>query len=95
VTLETLHALFKLLEEKHRLVELLTSYIEADGLTVVIGSEHTSPDMHPFSLVASTFHDGARTGTVGVIGPTRMRYQRAITVVDGISQAMTRVLEGN
>jgi len=95
VTLETLRALFKLLEEKHRLVELLTSYIEADGLTVVIGSEHTSPDMHPFSLVAATFHDGPRTGTVGVIGPTRMRYQRAITVVDGISQAMARVLEGN
>jgi len=95
VTLETLRALFKLLEEKHRLVELLTSYIEADGLTVVIGSEHTSPDMHPFSLVASTFHDGPRTGTVGVIGPTRMRYQRAITVVDGVSQAMARVLEGH
>jgi heat-inducible transcriptional repressor len=95
VTLETVRALFRLLEEKHRLVELLTSYIEADGLTVVIGSEHTSPDMHPFSLVASTFHDGQRTGTVGVIGPTRMRYQRAITVVDGVSQAMTRVLEGN
>lgn len=95
ITLETVRALFKLLEEKHRLVELLTSYIEADGLTVVIGSEHSSPDMHPFSLVASTFHDGQRTGTVGVIGPTRMRYQRAITVVDGVSQAVTRVLEGN
>jgi len=95
ITLETLRALFRLLEEKHRLVELLTSYIEADGLTVVIGSEHTSPDMHPFSLVASTFHDGPRTGTVGVIGPTRMRYQRAISVVDGVSQAVTRVLEGS
>lgn len=95
VTVETLRALFKLLEEKHRLVELLTSYIESDGLTVVIGSEHSSPDMHPFSLVASTFHDGARTGTVGVIGPTRMRYQRAISIVDGVSQTVTRVLEGN
>jgi heat-inducible transcriptional repressor len=95
VTMETLRALFRLLEEKHRLVELLTSYIDADGLTVIIGSEHASADMHPFSLVASTFHDGQRTGTVGVIGPTRMRYQRAITVVDGVSKAVTRVLEGN
>jgi heat-inducible transcriptional repressor len=93
--METLRALFRLLEEKHRLVELLTSYIDADGLTVIIGSEHASADMHPFSLVASTFHDGQRTGTVGVIGPTRMRYQRAITVVDGVSKAVTRVLEGN
>ena len=39
-TLETLRALFRMIEEKHRLVELLTRYIEADGLTVVIGSEH-------------------------------------------------------
>lgn len=95
VTLETLRALFRLLEEKHRLVELLTSYIDADGITVVIGSEHVTPDMHPFSLVASTFNDGQRTGTVGVIGPTRMRYQRAISIVDGVSQAVTRALEGN
>lgn len=95
VTLETLRALFRLLEEKHRLVELLTTYIETDGLTVVIGSEHNSPDMHPFSLVASTFNDGQRTGTVGIIGPTRMRYQRAISIVDGVSQAVTRVLEGH
>jgi heat-inducible transcriptional repressor len=83
-----------MIEEKYQLVELLTRSIEATGLTVVIGSEHLSPDFHPFSLVASTFQDGARTGTVGVIGPTRMRYQRAISVVDGVSQTMTRLLEG-
>jgi heat-inducible transcriptional repressor len=90
-TLDTLRALVGLIEEKHRLIQLLTQYIEASGLTVVIGSEHTHPDFHPFSLVASTFNDGERTGTIGVIGPTRMRYQRAIAVVDGVSQAMTKV----
>jgi heat-inducible transcriptional repressor len=92
--LETLRVLFRMVEEKHRLVDLLTKFLETNGLTVVIGSEHVSPDLQSFSLIASTFHDGERTGTVGVIGPTRMRYQRAITVVDGVAQAMTRVLEG-
>jgi heat-inducible transcriptional repressor len=94
-TLDTLRALVGLIEEKHRLIQLLTQYIEASGLTVVIGSEHTHPDFHPFSLVASTFNDGERTGTIGVIGPTRMRYQRAIAVVDGVSQAMTKMLGEN
>jgi heat-inducible transcriptional repressor len=94
VPLDTLRVLFRMIEEKHRLVELLTHCLEANGLTVVIGSEHLSPDLQSFSLIASTFHDGDRTGTVGVIGPTRMRYQRAISVVDGVSQAMSRVLEG-
>jgi heat-inducible transcriptional repressor len=93
-TLETLRALFRMIEEKHRLVTLLTGYLEAPGVTVVIGSEHGTPDLQAFSLVASTFHDGTRMGTVGVIGPTRMRYQRAIAVVDSISQTVTRALEG-
>ncbi|MCC7008327.1 MAG: heat-inducible transcription repressor HrcA [Acidobacteria bacterium] len=93
-TLETLRLLLHMIEEKHQLVDLLTRSIDAGGITVVIGSEHRSPDLRPFSLVASTFQDGDRLGTVGVIGPTRMRYQRAISVVDVISRAVERVLEG-
>lgn len=92
-TVETLRALLRMIEEKHRVVALLTECIEVTGVTVVIGSEHLSPDLHPFSLVASAFTDGQRTGAVGVIGPTRMRYQRAISVVDSVSHAMTRVFE--
>ena len=93
-TLQTLRALFRMIEEKHRLVELLSSYIETGGLTVVIGSENFVVDLHPFSVVLSPFHNSQGAGTVGVIGPTRMRYQKAISVVDGISQVMTKVLEG-
>jgi heat-inducible transcriptional repressor len=91
-TLETLQALLQMIEEKHRLVRLLSECIEGPGLTVVIGSEHHAPDLQPFSLVAATYADGRRTGTVGVIGPTRMRYSRAITVVDSLSRIMNRVL---
>lgn len=94
-TLQTLRALFRMIEEKHRLVELLSRYLEAQGLTVVIGSENFEVDLHPFSLVASTFHTRNESGTVGVIGPTRMRYVKAISVVDGVSQVMTKVLEGH
>jgi len=91
--LETLRALVRMLEEKNRLIELLTQYLDTSGLTVVIGSEHGQHDLHPFSVVASTFSDGERIGAVGVIGPTRMRYQRAISVVDGVSHAVTRIIE--
>jgi heat-inducible transcriptional repressor len=93
-TIETLRVLFRMIEEKHQLIELLTRSMEASGLTVVIGSENASPDLRSFSLVISTFQDGDRTGTVGVLGPTRMRYRRAISVVDSVSQAVTRLLEG-
>jgi heat-inducible transcriptional repressor len=90
---EALRVLFRMIEEKHHLIELLTRSIEATGLTIIIGSEHPSPTLRAFSLVASSVQDGDRMTTVGVIGPTRMRYQRAISVVDGVSQAVSRVLE--
>jgi heat-inducible transcriptional repressor len=59
---------------------------------VVIGTEHSETDLQPFSLIASTYFDGRQTGTVGVIGPRRMRYSRAIAAVDSVSQAVSRVL---
>ena len=92
MSLATLRALLEMMEEKERMVHLLNQYIEGPGLTVVIGAEHAAPDLRPFSLVASTVVDGATTRTVGVIGPLRMHYSRAITLVDGTTQAMSRVL---
>jgi heat-inducible transcriptional repressor len=92
LTLGALQALVQMIEEKQRLVRLLNEYIEGPGLTIVIGTEHQDPNLRPFSLIASTFDDGTTSATVGVIGPTRMRYTRAIAVVDGAAQAISRVL---
>jgi heat-inducible transcriptional repressor len=92
LTLGTMHALLRLIEEKQRLVQILNAYIDGAGLTVVIGAEHLDPSLRPFSLVLSTYEDAAGTGTIGVIGPTRMRYSRAIAVVDGAAQAISRML---
>jgi heat-inducible transcriptional repressor len=82
----------QMIEEKQRLVRLLNEYIDGPGMTVVIGAEHQDPSLRTFSLIASTYDDGAAIGTVGVIGPTRMRYSRAIAVVDGAAEAVSRVL---
>ena len=92
VTLETLRALLRMIEEKTRLVQLLDDYISGDGLTIVIGSEHHSPDLQRFTLIAATYSDGHGTGAVGVIGPTRMRYSRAINAVEGLSKAISRMV---
>jgi len=58
----------------------------------VIGAEHLDPNLRPFSLVISTYDDGSGIGSVGIIGPTRMRYSRAIAAVDGAAQAVSRML---
>jgi heat-inducible transcriptional repressor len=92
LSVSTLRALMMMVEEKQRLVRLLNEYIDGPGLTVVIGAEHSDPELRPFSLIASTYFDGRSTGTVGVIGPTRMRYSRAIDVVENAANAVGKVL---
>jgi heat-inducible transcriptional repressor len=92
LTMNTLQMLLHLIEEKQRLVRLLNEYIDGPGLTIVIGAEHPDPHLRSFSLIASTYGEDGSTGTVGVIGPTRMRYPRAIDVVDGAARAVSRVL---
>ena len=92
VSRATLRALLEMMEEKERLVHLLNEYIDGPGLTVVIGAEHAAPDLRSFSLIAATAVDGHATRTIGLIGPTRMHYSRAITLVDGTTQAISRVL---
>ena len=92
LTVETLHALVQMIEEKQKIVRLLNEYIDGPGMTVVIGAEHQDPNLRTFSLIASTYDDGTGIGTVGVIGPTRMHYSRAIAMVDGAAEVVSRVL---
>jgi heat-inducible transcriptional repressor len=92
LTAGTLQTLLLMIEEKQRLVRLLDEYIDGAGLTVVIGAEHQEPTLRSFSLIASTYDDGTGIGTIGVIGPTRMRYSRAIAVVDATAKAVARML---
>lgn len=95
VSLATLRALLEMMEEKQRMVRLLTGYIDGPGITIVIGAEHSSPDLRPFSLIAATAVDGGAMRTVGIIGPTRMHYSRAIALVDGTTQVVSRVLRAS
>ncbi|HXG56417.1 MAG TPA: heat-inducible transcriptional repressor HrcA [Vicinamibacterales bacterium] len=94
-TLQTLRTLLRMIEEKTRLVQLLDDYMTGEGLMVVIGSEHPAPDLRSFSVIAATYSDGRGTGAVGVIGPTRMRYSRAINAVDTLSKAINRMVARN
>lgn len=92
VSLSTLRTLLQMVEEKQRLVRLLDAYLEGPGVAVVIGAEHHDPQLRGCSLVVAAYGDGARRGAVGVIGPTRMHYSRAISVVDGAAVAVARFL---
>jgi heat-inducible transcriptional repressor len=92
-SVSTLKALLRMVEEKQRLVRILNEYLDGLSLAVVIGAEHSSPDLRPFSVVAATYNDGQTTGAIGLIGPTRMRYSRAIPLVQSAARAISRLLQ--
>jgi heat-inducible transcriptional repressor len=62
----------------------------SDGLTVTIGAEHGDPQLAGFTLVTSTYHLGDLQGVIGVLGPTRMPYDKIISLV----QHTSRLVEG-
>jgi len=82
---ERMRHLFKMFEEKSRLVKILNECIAsqaADGVNISIGSELGVPTMRDFTLITSSYaSNGHNTGFLGIIGPTRMEYERGISVV--------------
>lgn len=95
-SLRRMRALFRTLEEKSRLVELLSRILEGEGVQVVIGSENPLPDLADCSVVASTYGVGGQVvGTVGIVGPTRMEYAKAIALVEHLANVLTRILSSS
>jgi heat-inducible transcriptional repressor len=85
--------LLEALEERRRLYDLLGRFLEADGVQVLIGTENEDPRLHRWSVFATPCSvDGRRLGAVGLIGPTRMEYGRAIVLVETLSRALGQAL---
>ena len=98
--LEKMKALFRALQEKSHLVELLEQTAQAPGIRVFIGAETQIEELKDFTVVATTYGlptgggDGeARPlGTLGVIGPMRMNYSKVINLVDFTAQLVNGVI---
>jgi heat-inducible transcriptional repressor len=92
--LETIHRVYQLLEQQVMVLRLLqVSFRQSDAISVVIGSENQIPGMQACSLVTSTYPAGDTIGTIGVLGPTRMDYLRAMAAVQAVASYLGDVLE--
>jgi heat-inducible transcriptional repressor len=86
--------LLKHFEEQYFILNMLSEALHSHELTVRIGDENLSKELHYFSLVATPYLlEDEMMGTVGVIGPTRMDYARVIPTVDFIAKSLSRSLE--
>ncbi len=92
--IETLRGLFKAFEEKSILIRLLEKSINASGIQIFIGSETQINEMEGCSVITASYTKGDYPiGTLGVIGPTRMNYDRVIPIVDYTARVVSRILE--
>ncbi|HVI59342.1 MAG TPA: heat-inducible transcriptional repressor HrcA [Luteimonas sp.] len=90
---ERLRELFEAFQRKHELLQVLEGCLRADGVRLFIGEESGVTSMEQCSLIAAPYASGGRVlGVLGVIGPTRMDYDRIITTVQATAQALSRTM---
>ena len=88
-----LRELFALFEQKTSLVQLLDIGNRADGVQIFIGGESGIAQLDECSVIAASYEvNGQVVGSVGVIGPTRMAYERMIPIVDITAKLLSSAL---
>jgi len=92
---QRLQELLQALEEKQKVVELLSAYLDTrqEAVRVVIGLDRAQPSMRNLVLIGAPARVGGEVmGSLAILGPTRMDYQHAITAVSYIARLFDKVL---
>jgi heat-inducible transcriptional repressor len=88
----TVRQVLSILEQQYVVVTLLQDVLDR-GLSVAIGTEHGLVPLADCSIVVAPYQvEGEPAGTVGVLGPTRMRYEQALAVVAVVSKRLGKAL---
>jgi heat-inducible transcriptional repressor len=90
---ESMRRLMALTETRQHLAELLRKRSVTPGLSITIGNEHDDPRLENFTVVTAEYHAGSLAGVIGVIGPTRMPYDKVISLVTHTSRLVTELLD--
>jgi len=89
---ERLKGLIELTEKRDLLAGALTQRDHTAGLSITIGTENTAEALSDFTLVTAEYAVGGLKGVIGVIGPTRMPYEKVISIVGSTSRLVSNIL---
>lgn len=89
---ERLKGLLELTEQRDFLATVLGRRDHGSGLKITIGTENDPEELSEFTLVTSEYRVGGLKGVIGVIGPTRMPYEKVVTIVDYTSRLVNKML---
>jgi len=91
--LQKLKSLFQNVEEKANLARLLSDLISLERVKVIIGSELQLPEIADCSLILSPYgYRNQILGSLGIIGPKRLPYEKVIPLVDNVARYLTRII---
>ena len=90
---DRMRRLIELTERPQALAEALKKRGETSGISITIGSEHEDERLKDFTVVTAEYRTGQLAGVIGVIGPTRMPYQKVISLVNHTSQLLSDLLD--
>jgi len=90
---DRMRRLIELTERPHALVEALKRRGETAGISITIGAEHADEKLRDFTVVTAEYRVGSLVGIIGVIGPTRMPYDKVISLVNHTSQLLSDLLD--
>ena len=94
--LDDIRQLFRAISMKGDILHLLDRCMDSEGVQLFIGNESGYSVLDECSVVTSPYHvDGDLVGVLGVIGPTRMAYDRVIPIVDATARLLSAALETN
>lgn len=89
---ERLRHLIGLTERSQQLAAMLEARSGINGLSITIGNEHGDPRLDGFTVVTAEYTAGSLSGVIGVIGPTRMPYDKVVALVGHTSQLVSELL---
>ena len=92
-SVNNMRRLVALTETREDLADLLRKRSDVGGITISIGSEHDDPRLDSFTVVTAQYRAGGLSGVIGVIGPTRMPYEKVISLVTHTSKLITEMME--
>lgn len=90
---DNLRKLLALTDRPEALGALLQRQNTAPGISITIGTEHADPRLSGLTVVTAEYHAGALAGVIGVIGPTRMPYEKVVSLVTHTSRLISDLLD--
>jgi heat-inducible transcriptional repressor len=91
--IEKLKEIARTIQDRHLLLKLFENISEDDEVKVIIGQENPVEEFRSFSIIASPYKEKDKSlGVIAIVGPKRMNYQRAITLINAFAKSLTNTL---